>query len=128
MDYKQVYRAIHDFTLALRSVCRTLDTPDAAKAFERLTIDKKNQFLALARSGDVHGLRDLIHLTLAYEDITLLSYQRLRERASHLRIQGFNKMHKADLIRHIQVTEEVLRDKLKLMPKPKIGFIAGDGI
>jgi hypothetical protein len=37
-------------------------------------------------------------------------------------------MHKADLIRHIQVTEEVLREKLKLMPKPKIGFIDGDGV
>jgi hypothetical protein len=128
MDYTHVYRAIHDFTLALRAVCRTLDTSDAAKAFKRLTPDKKKQFMELARFGNVHGLRDLIHLTLAYEDITLLSYQRLRERASQLRIQGFNKMHKTDLIRHIQVTEEVLRDKLKSMPKPKIGFIAGDGI
>ena len=128
VDYKQVYRAIHDYTLALRAICRTLDSQDCQIAFDKMSASQRKHFMELARTGDVNNLRNLIHVTLAADDIALMSYQRLRERASRLRIPKFNKMHKSDLIQHIRVTEDVLRKKIQGLPKPKIGFIAGDGI
>ncbi len=130
MDYKQLYQVIHEYTLALRAVCRTLDSPDAYKAYRKMSDAQRVQFLELARTGQVSSLRDLILTNLSTDDLTTMSYQRLRERASRLRICGFNKMNKSTLINHIQVTEEVLREKLKSLPKPKfkIGFEHGDGI
>ena len=128
MEYKQAYRASHDYTLALRAICRTLESKDCQIAFEKMAASQKKTFMELARTGDVNNLRNLIHVTLAADDISLMSYQRLRERASRLRIPKFNKMHKSDLIQHIRVTEEVLREKIQSLPTPKLGFTEGDGI
>lgn len=85
-----------------------------------MTSQQHEQFMGFARTGNVAALRNLIHIALASDDLTTMTYQTLRERASRLRIPLFNKMHKGDLIRNIQVTEEVLRDKLMRMPRPKI--------
>lgn len=128
MDYERVYSVVHDMTLAMRAIERTVASQPAHQAINRMTKEQYEELFRLIREVNVPGIRTLIHTVLANDDLTTLSYAALRLRASRLRISRFNKMHKAELIQHIQATEDVLRAQLLNLKPPRIGFIAGDGI
>lgn len=128
MGYDRIYKVVHDITLALRSIERTITSRDAHDAINKMSRTQLNELLQFIRDADVHAVRTLISTVLASQEITTMSYAALRERASRLRIPRFNKMHKGELVEHILATEEVLRDQLIKLQKPRTGFVDGDGI
>lgn len=128
VDYGRIYNIVHDLTLAMRAIQRTIDSQPAQAAIKRMTQTQYEDLMKLIKNIDVVGVRTLIQTILANDDLTTLSYAALRARASRLRISRFNKMHKSELIQHIQAVEEVLRIQLKQIKLPPKGFIDGDGV
>ena len=128
VDYGRIYNIVHDLTLAMRAIQRTIDSQPAQAAIKRMTQTQYEDLIKLIKNIDVVGVRTLIQTILANDDLTTLSYAALRARASRLRISRFNKMHKSELIQHIQAVEEVLRIQLKQIKLPPKGFIDGDGV
>ncbi len=128
MGYDRIYYGIHELVLALRAIERTIESTDGHLAIKRMDVKAHDQLLQFARTGNVAAVRNLISEVLSRTDLTTLSYFNLRQRASRLRIPGFNKMDKAELIRNIQAVEEVIREKLNDLKPPEKGFTDGDGI
>lgn len=127
-DYERIYNLVHDLVLAMRSVERTVNSRDGQLAITRMTESEIATLLKAIREADIHAVRTLVSATLANQDLTVLSYSALRARASRLRINRFNKMHKCELIETIIAVEEVLRKQLEKLQRPQTGFIEGDGI
>lgn len=128
VGYARIFHVVRDLTLAMRAIERTINSQPAQDAVQRMTNKQFEELLRLIREVNVAGVRTLIHTVLANDDLTTMSYAALRTRASRLRINRFNKMHKGELIKHIETVEEVLREQLKTLKPPVIGFINGDGI
>lgn len=127
-DYERIYNLVHDLVLAMRSIERTVNSRDGQLAITRMAENEVAILLKAIRKADIHAVRTLVSTVLASQDLTTLSYSALRDRASRLRINKFNKMHKGELIETIIAVEEILRQQLEKIQRPQIGFTAGDGI
>ena len=126
-SWERIAQATHNLVLALRAIERFIWLPASQELLKQMPESACQDLLRAVASGDYPAVKNIV-FSHVDSDLDTVSFVLLRERASRLRLNAYNKMSRAELIFNIRKIESHIRDQVRLMKKPKIGYIDGDGI
>lgn len=127
VSWERLIQATHNYVLALRAIERFISLPAIQEQLQKAPSVLRQQVLTATLSGDFPAVKNLVFGAQA-DDLDTVPFALLRERAARLRIAGYNKMNRQELIFTIRKLEERIREQVKLLKKPVTGFVNGDGI
>lgn len=127
VSWERLIQATHNYVLALRAIERFISLQATQEALQKAPDTLRQQVLDATLAADFPTVKNLV-FGAQDDDLDTISFALLRERAARLRIAGYNKLSRHELIFTIKKLEERIREQVKQLKKPTTGFLNGDGI